>query len=61
MQINLFLNEHMTKITNNWTEWIILTFSGETAGDNADNIWFPMLESCHNLIWKQGILLLQTQ
>ena len=43
-QINLFLNEQTTKITNNSTESIIATFSGETADDNDDNLLFPNTE-----------------
>ena len=41
----------MKIIANNWTESRISTFSGESAGDNADNIWFQMLNSCQNLFW----------
>ena len=31
-------------------ESTISTFSGETIGDNYDNLRFPMLMSCRNLI-----------
>ena len=37
---------------DNWYyKWIKnLTFNGEAAGDNDDNLWFPMLMSFWNLI-----------
>ena len=31
----------MTRISNKWTKSMISTFSGETAGDNANNLWLP--------------------
>ena len=48
--MKLFFNEHMTRITDIRTESIISTFNGETAGDNADNLLFPIMMSFRNLI-----------
>ena len=39
------------RITNNWIESGLSTLSGETTGENTDDIWFPMLNSCKNLTW----------
>ena len=46
MNGGFYFNEQITRITNNLTKSIISILSGETAGKNADNIWFPMLKSC---------------
>ena len=46
----------MTRITNNLTESRVSTLGGESASENADNLWFPMLKHCHNLIWIEYIL-----
>ena len=46
---SFFLNEQMKRIPYNWTKSIISTFSGETAHKNADNLWFPILNSCQEL------------
>ena len=32
------------------------TFSGETSGNNANNLWFPILKSCQELNPDQGFL-----
>ena len=36
----------MKRIVSTCPESILSTFVGETAGDNADNILFPILNSC---------------
>ena len=40
----------MTSITNVRTALIHSNhLSGEKVGDNADNLWFPIMNSCRNL------------
>ena len=46
-----FLNEQTQRLTDNYTKSRSSTFYEETAGNNADNLWSPMLKPRQNLIW----------
>ena len=50
------LNDQMTRISDNWSKSGISTFSGETAGNNTNNLWFAILNSWQNLIWIEESL-----
>ena len=39
----------MKIISDNWTKLWISTFSGEIDGNNSNNLWLPILDSCQEL------------
>ena len=50
MNINLFWNEQTQILTNICTKSGSSSFSGETAGNNANDLILPMLKLRQNLI-----------